>query len=162
MATRALPYAGAGRTHPAAAVSDASDSQRWALQLSAVLPALEALARFDARVAGALTAGPIDPRLPVVLHVCAEHADDVRLALDELRIPARTLQGRLHIPRSGALPLPGYSFLAGDREFVIWVFDPAHFRQRLRVGDEAEPAPRMKKRAIEARLVQLTGRTPAR
>lgn len=129
---------------------------RWLTQLRDAAQAMRALERFEPRLAGALTSAAIDAPTPVTLHLCAAHADEVRLRLDELKIPARSVETRLRIPRSGSLPLPGYSFLAGEQSYLLWVFDEASFRQRLRVGDETEPAPRWTLRAVERQIAALS------
>lgn len=130
----------------------------WLAQLRDVAQAMQALERFDPRLAGALTVAALDARAAVTLHLCAAHADDVRLRLDELKIPARSIETSLRVPRSASLPLPGYSFLAGGQSYVLWVFDEAAFRQRLRVGDETEPAPRWTLRAVERQIKSLQSR----
>ncbi len=112
-------------------------------QLSAALQAMTLLQRFDPRLAGALASGTADARLPIVLHVQAEHADDVARVLIEHDIPARMRETRLRFPRAAAQALPGVSFLAGDQEFLIWIFTEAQFRQRLPVGDESAPSTRL-------------------
>ena len=124
--------------------------------LEATLEAMKALAAFDPRLAGTLAEGVHDAQGPITLHVCAEHPDNVRLALDELNIPTRTVATRMHIPRGGSRPLPGLAFLAGSQEFVIWIFDDAAFRQRLRVGSEIEPSARLKRKAVEERMRAAT------
>lgn len=128
------------RARPAAAV----DSELGlSAQLSAALQAMTLLQGFDPRLAGALASGTADSRLPIVLHVQAEHADDVARVLIERDIPARMRETRLRFPRAAAQPLPGVSFLAGEQEFVIWIFTEAQFRQRLPVGDESAPSTRL-------------------
>lgn len=131
-------------------------SSALAGQLSAALQAMRLLRDFDPRLAGALAGGSADPRLPVLLHVRAEHADDVARALIQHDIPARMRQTRLHFPRAAAQPLPGVSFLAGEQEFVIWIFTEAQFRQRLRVGDESVASKRLAQAAVETWLTELT------
>ena len=112
-------------------------------QRSAARPAMTLLQRFDPRLAGALASGTADARLPIVLHVQAEHADDVARVLIEHDIPASMRETRLRFPRAAAQALPGVSFLAGDQEFLIWIFTEAQFRQRLPVGDESAPSTRL-------------------
>lgn len=136
-------------------MAEAPSNAQWAAQLRAALDAMLALQQFAPRVAGALVHGRLEKHQPLVLHLCAEHADQVRAVLDQLGIPARTLQSRLRVPRDVSRALPGFGFLAGAYEFVIWVFDEGSFRQRLRVGDETEPAARMTRRALEDRLRSL-------
>jgi hypothetical protein len=125
-------------------------------QLHAALQAMELLQAFAPRLAGALASGTADPRLPIVLHVRAGHADDVHHLLDEHRIPVRMRQTRMYPPRAPAEPLPGISFLAGDQEFLIWIFTEAQFRQRVRIGDESAASPRMTRAAVERALARLT------
>lgn len=112
-------------------------------QLEGALQAMNLLQRFDPRLAGPLVAGIADAQAAVVLHVCADHVDEVHHALADHGIPTRTIQTRLHIPREGTQALPGIAFLAGDQAFRILVFSEAQFRQRLRVGDEPEPSKRL-------------------
>lgn len=130
----------------------------WLAQLRDAAQAMRALERFEPRLAGALTTAALDARGAVTLHLCAAHADDVRLRLDELKIPARSIETRLRVPRSASLALPGYSFLAGELSYILWVFDEAAFRQRLRVGDDIEPAPRWTLRAVERQIQALQSR----
>ena len=117
-------------------------------QLGDALQAMHLLQPFDPRLTGSLTAGIADPQQAIVLHVRAEHADDVRKALDEHAIPVRMRQTKLHFPRAATQALPGMSFIAGQQEFVIWVFSEAQFRQRLRVGTDPEPAQRLTTTAV--------------
>jgi len=124
-------------------------------QLRAALQAMALLQRFDPRLAGALAHGTADARLPIVLHVQAEHADDVARLLIEHDIPARMRETRLRFPRAAAQALPGASFLAGEQEFVIWIFTEAQFRQRLPVGDESLASRRLARVAVEAWLASL-------
>lgn len=112
-------------------------------QLQSALQGMTLLQRFHPRLAGALATGTADPRLPIVLHVQAEHADDVARVLIEHDIPVRMRETRLRTPRAAAQALPGVSFLAGDQEFLIWIFTEAQFRQRLCVGDESMPSKRL-------------------
>jgi len=118
-------------------------------QLGDALQAMHVLHRFDPRLTGSLAAGIADRQQAIVLHVRAEHADDVRMALDEHAIPVRMLQTKLHFPRAATQALPGLSFIAGQQEFVIWVFSEAQFRQRLRVGTDPEPAYRLSYAAVQ-------------
>lgn len=124
-------------------------------QLDGALQAMTLLQPFDPRLAGPLVTGIADPSLPVVLHVRAEHVDEVHHALAVHGIPTRTFETRLHIPREGAQPLPGIGFLAGEQEFRILVFSEAQFRQRLRVGDEPEPSKRVGLAAVRRWLENL-------
>lgn len=128
-----------GSGAPEAAAADAA-LQR---QLGAALQAMGLLQAFHPRLAGALASGTADVRLPIVLHVQAEHADEVARVLIEHDIPARMRETRLRFPRAAAQPLPGVSFLAGEQEFLIWIFTEAQFRQRLPVGDESVPSTRL-------------------
>ena len=117
-------------------------------QLRAALQAMTLLQPFEVRLAGPLAAGTADRRLPIVLHLQADHADEVRHFFDARQIPTRMLETRLRFPRAPAQPLPGIGFLAGDQEFLIWIFSEAQFRQRLRVGDESEPSRRLTLAAV--------------
>lgn len=121
-------------------------------QLSAALQAMSLLQDFDPRLAGTLASGTADPRLPIVLHVKAEHADDVARVLIEHDIPARMRETRMRFPRAAAQPLPGVSFLAGGQEFVIWIFTEAQFRQRVPVGEESVPSTRLTPAATQQLL----------
>ncbi len=141
---------------PGAPGLSASSPAATAQQLRAALQAMQVLQPFAPRVAGALAEGTADPRLPIVLHVVAEHADDVQRLLVEREIPARMRQTRMYPPRAPALALPGVSFLAGDQEFLIWIFTEAQFRQRVRIGNESVASPRMTRAAVEAWLAKLT------
>jgi hypothetical protein len=125
-------------------------------QLSAALQAMTLLRRFEPRLAGALANGAADPRLPIVLHLRAEHADEVARVLIEHDIPVRTRETRLRVPRAAAQPLPGVSFLAGTQEFLIWIFTEAQFRQRVRIGDEGVPSGRLARPAVESWHASLT------
>lgn len=124
-------------------------------QLGDALQAMELLAAFSPRLAGPLAAGHADLRLPLVIHVCAEHPDDVHHTLAARNIPTRTFATRLHVPREGAATLPGIGFYAGGQELRILVFSEAQFRQRLRVGDETEPSPRLAPARVRALLATL-------
>lgn len=124
-------------------------------QLDGALQAMTLLQRFDPRLAGPLVAGIVDAQSPVVVHVCADHVDEVLHALADHGVPTRTIQTRLHIPREGAQPLPGIAFLAGEQEFRILVFNEAQFRQRLRVGDDPEPSKRLGLAAVRRWLDSL-------
>lgn len=124
--------------------------------LGAALQAMNLLRRFEPRLAGGLANGTADPRLPIVLHVRAEHADDVARTLIEHDIPARMRETRLRFPRAAAQPLPGVSFLAGEQEFLIWIFTEAQFRQRLPVGDESVASKRLAQAAVEAWRAEKT------
>ena len=137
------------RARPQPAVDSGS---ALSAQLSAALQAMTLLQRFDPRLAGALASGTADARLPIVLHVQAEHADDVARVLIEHDIPARMRETRLRFPRAAAQALPGVSFLAGDQEFLIWIFTEAQFRQRLPVGDESAPSTRLTLAATRQQL----------
>ena len=130
-----------------------------AAQLAEALPALELLARFDARLAGALTEGPVDARDAIVLHVLSEHPDHVLHHLQEAGIPARIIQSRLHRPREASTALPGAGFYAGEREFRVWIFDEASARQRLRVGNEAAPSRRLTAKAVRALIAAAQPRS---
>jgi hypothetical protein len=125
-------------------------------QLRAALQAMELLQAFAPRLAGALASGTADPRLPIVLHLRAGHADDVQRLLDEHGIPVRMRQTRMNPPRAPAELLPGVSFLAGEQEFLIWIFTEAQFRQRVRIGDESAASPRMTRSAVERWLASET------
>lgn len=125
-----------------------------AAQMRMALQAMRLLSAFDPRLAGPLAEMAPTPRSPIILHVQADHSDDVRMFLDEQRIPSRMLQTRLHTPRSASQALPGLGFLAGDQEIVVWIFSPAQFRQRLRVGDESTPSTRLSVTAVERLLTQ--------
>ena len=131
------------------------------LQLSAALQAMILLQNFDPRLAGPLADGTADPRLPIVLHVQAEHADDVARTLVERDIPARMRETRLRTPRAAAQVLPGVSFLAGEQEFCIWIFTEAQFRQRLPVGDESVASRRLARAMVESWLASLTASSDA-
>lgn len=116
---------------------------------------MQLLAPFGPRLAGPLAELTADPRLAIVLHVQAEHSDDVRMYLDERRIPTRTLQTRLRIPRGISQTLPGVGFYAGEQEFLVWIFTQEQFRQRLRVGDESSPSTRLNQSAVQRKLAEL-------
>ena len=137
------------RARPQAAVDSGTALSE---QLGAALQAMTLLQGFDPRLAGALASGTADRRLPIVLHVRAEHSDDVARVLIEHDIPARMRETRLRFPRAAAQPLPGVSFLAGEQEFVIWIFTEAQFRQRLPVGDESAPSTRLTLAATRQQL----------
>lgn len=124
-------------------------------QLQTAHEAMQVLARFEPRLAGPLAELAADARLPIVLHVQADHLDDVIMHLDERQIPARSLETRLHIPRSASQTLPGLSFIAGAQEILVWVFTPAQFRQRLRVGSESAPSQRLSLQALRKELENL-------
>ncbi len=121
-------------------------------QLEESLPALELLAGFDARLAGALVESAVGPHDPIVLHVLSHDPDQVHHQLRAAGIPARTIETRLHRPRAASTRLPGAGFYAGNREFQVWIFDEASWRQRLRVGKEAAPSRRLTLKAIRALL----------
>jgi hypothetical protein len=131
------------------------DSAFAAAQIQTALQAMRLLRAFDPRLAGPLAEMAPASKSPIILHVQADHSDDVRMYLDEQRIPARMLQTRLHTPRSASQPLPGLGFLAGDQEIVVWIFSLAQFRQRLRVGDESVPSQRLSTTAVERLLARL-------
>lgn len=133
-----------------------SGSRALAAQLADALQAMDLLADYSPRLAGALAAGHADARLPVVLHVCAGHVDEVHHALAARGIPTRTFATRLHVPREGTETLPGIGFYAGAQEFRILVFSEAQFRQRLRVGDETEPSPRLPPAKVRTLLAAAT------
>lgn len=128
-------------------------------QLAEALPALEALAPFDARLAGSLPDAAIGPHEAIVLHVCSEHPDHVHHHLRQAGIPVRLIETRLHRPRSAAMRLPGMSFYAGDREFRVWIFDEASWRQRLRTGEEAAPSRRLTLKALRALIASAQPRS---
>jgi hypothetical protein len=123
-----------------------------AAQLRAALQAMQLLQPFAPRLAGALADGTADPRLPIVLHLQAEHADDVLRFLAEHGIPARMRETRMYLPRAPAQTLPGVGFLAGDQEFQIWIFTEGQFRQRARIGDESIASRRLTRATVEAWL----------
>ncbi len=125
-------------------------------QLRDALQAMTLLQRFQPRLAGALADGAVDPRLPIVLHVMAEHADDVQHLLVEHGIPARMRETRMYLPRAPTQALPGVSFLAGDQEFQIWIFTEGQFRQRARIGDESVASRRLTQAAVERWLASET------
>jgi hypothetical protein len=133
----------------------ASSPAATARQLRDALQAMELLQAFAPRLAGALASGIADPKLPIILHVVAEHADDIQRLLADRRIPARMRETRMFPPRAPALALPGVSFLAGDQEFLIWIFSEAQFRQRVRIGDESVASPRMTRSTVERALASL-------
>jgi hypothetical protein len=132
-----------------------TDPGLLAQQLQTALDAMQMLARFEPRLTGPLAELVADVRLPIVLHVQADHGDDVRMHLDEQQIPARSLETRLHIPRGASQTLPGLGFIAGDQEILVWVFTPAQFRQRLRVGRESAPSQRLNLQALRKQLEDL-------
>lgn len=140
---------------PEAAGADAALDR----QLQAAQQAMTLLQRFDPRLAGPLASGTADPRLPIVLHVQAEHADEVARALIECEIPARMRETRLRFPRAAAQPLPGVSFLAGAQEFVIWIFTEAQFRQRLPIGDESIASPRLSRAQVDRWVASMAVRS---
>lgn len=125
-------------------------------QLQDALQAMTLLQAFEPRLAGALADGSAGPGLPIVLHVRADHADDVQRLLAEHGIPARMRETRMYPPRAPSQALPGASFLAGEQEIVIWIFSEGQFRQRLRIGDESIASPRMTRAAVERALASLT------
>lgn len=125
-------------------------------QLQMALNAMQLLAPFKPRLAGPLAELTADARLSIVLHIQADHSDDVRMFLDEQRIPVRMLETRLRVPRSASQTLPGLGFLAGEQDIVLWIFTPAQFRQRLRVGDESSPSTRLNTKAVQQQLMELT------
>jgi len=126
-------------------------------QLEAALQAMTLLANYSPRLAGLLATGHAERRLPVVLHLCAEHVDEVHRTLVARDIPVRTFATRLHIPREGAQVLPGIGFFAGAQEFRLLVFSESQFRQRLCVGAETEPSTRLP----EAKVREWIARLPA-
>jgi hypothetical protein len=128
-------------------------------QLAEALPALEALAPFDARLAGTLATAAIGAHDAIVLHVCSEHPDHVHRYLQEAGIPVRCIETLLHRPRSPATRLPGVSFYAGDREFRVWIFDEGSWRQRLRIGAEAAPSRRLTAKALRALIAAAQPRS---
>lgn len=125
-------------------------------QLQDALQAMALLQPFDPRLAGALAAGTADPRLPIVLHVQADHADDVQHLLAGRGIPARMRETRMYPPRAATQPLPGVSFMAGEQEILIWIFTEAQFRQRVRIGDDSAASQRMTRAAVERALASLS------
>jgi hypothetical protein len=127
-------------------------------QLAEALPALETLAPFDPRLAGALVEGAVGTNEPFVLHVLSEHPDHVHHFLREAGIPARTIETRLHRTRAPSTRLPGAGFYAGSREFRVWIFDEGSWRQRLRVGSEAAPSRRLTLKAVRALLADAQPR----
>ena len=124
-------------------------------QLQTALEAMQMLARFEPRLTGPLAEWTADPRLPIVLHVQADHSDDVRMYLDEQQIPTRSMETRLHIPRSASQNLPGLGFIAGAQEILVWIFTPAQFRQRLRVRSESAPSQRLNLQSVRKQLESL-------
>lgn len=124
-------------------------------QLGDALQAMTLLAEFSPRLAGPLAAGHAERRLPVVLHLCAGHVDEVHQALAARGIPARTFSTRLHIPRGGTEALPGLGFYAGAQEFRLLVFSESQFRQRLRVGDEPAASLRLSEGKVREWIASL-------
>jgi hypothetical protein len=51
------------------------------------------------------------------------------------------------------------SFYAGDREFRVWIFDEASWRQRLRTGEEAAPSRRLTLKALRALIASAQPRS---
>lgn len=128
-------------------------------QLAEAVPALEALAAFDARLAGTLADVALGPHEAIVLHVRSEHPDHVHRHLHEAGIPVRLIETRLHWPRNATTRLPGISFYAGDREFRVWIFDEASWRQRLRTSEEAAPSRRLTLKALRALIASAQPRS---
>jgi hypothetical protein len=93
-------------------------------RLNAAIEAMEALQAFEPRLFGALAEDIATPNADIQIEVIAEHLDDLRQALGEMRIPAEQMQtlknGYLH---------QWFEFRAGAFSFQVHVQDPHQRRQ---------------------------------
>lgn len=130
--------------------SDPTETLRT--RLLAAFDALQALAPFEGRLAGALAADALQQHDPVVLHLSAEHPDQIAAHLSALGIPIRHLSGKLHVPRGPGRSVHGFGFVAGSLAFEVWVLAPSDYRQRLRVASESSDLPRLSLAALRRRV----------
>lgn len=93
------------------------------------LEAMRFFADFDPRLAGAVLSGTVTPSSEIELHLAADHPEQIALRLQEHRIPHDQRERRLRFGGERQLPVPAFSFRAGDAVVEVLVFTPAAMRE---------------------------------
>jgi hypothetical protein len=88
------------------------------------LSAMQALAAFEPRLAGAVWEGWADAHSPIQLHLSADRPELVAQALIDLNIPYREQVARLRFDRVRREELPMLSFLAGGDAVELVILPP--------------------------------------
>ncbi len=117
----------------------------------AALRALDFLAPFSPRLAGAVLDGTADANAPVQLHLHVDDADAVPRFLEEHRIPAEARMRRLRLDRQRSEDFPVWLFSAEELTFDLTVLPHDTLRQAPLSGVDEKPM----KRASAQQLRQL-------
>lgn len=134
-----------------------ADPGRLRRQRQAALDAMDHFAGFDPRLAGPVLDGSAGADDAVVLHLHAEHADDVAHLLSDRSAPARQQTRRIRLAAGGDTDVPCWEVMAGDQAFELWVLPPSAARlpPREPLGGGALP------RASRAAVARLLDEDPA-
>jgi hypothetical protein len=121
------------------------------LRLEAIA-AMQALARFQPRLVGAVLDGSADETDPVCLHLFADCAEEVAFSLIERRIPWQDEQTTRTLADGQRLVVPVFRFYAGTTEFRLLVLPWHALRQPPLDPSSQKPAARATVQRVQALL----------
>ncbi|MCB1746222.1 MAG: hypothetical protein H6977_12150 [Gammaproteobacteria bacterium] len=102
---------------------------RLARLRGAALRALEALARFDARLVGPVWYGTATASTPITLHLASDEPEAVTRFLLERRIPYHLVDRHCRFPRGDAADMPCFEVEIAGEAFDLVVFPTAGSRR---------------------------------
>lgn len=131
-----------------------SDSQPQILQQlrQSALQAMELLTAFRPCLVGPVLNGTADQHSPIYLHLFADTAEEVLIALMERQIPFEQGERRVRYSNGTVESRPRFSFIAGEHEIQLTVF-PTHERSRAPLSPvDGRPMQRAERAQLERLL----------
>lgn len=135
----------------------AGEQSRLLLELrAAASEAMAFFAVFRPRLVGAVLEGTADRHSAVCLHLFADTPEEIKLFLDEQRIPYNETQRRLRFAGSGETFKPVFQFQAGDAVMDLTVFATVELKEAPLSQTDGKPMRRANRAAVEALLQART------
>lgn len=94
------------------------------------LSAMKMLEHYQPYLAGAVLEGTATSNSPIEIHVFADSAKDILFLLMERKIPYETLEQKFRFNKNDTLMIPAISFIAGDFQIKISIFDHKNLYQK--------------------------------
>jgi len=116
------------------------------------LAAMDALSQFDPRLVGAVLSGTAHADSEVQLHLFADTAESVAIALMERDIPFTSAQREFRYTAERSVTYPAFSFMAGEVRMEVVVFPPEAVRQAPLSAVDGKPMKRARASEVRALL----------
>jgi hypothetical protein len=130
-----------------------ADRARDLSRLRTAAQAMRQFAAFSPRLVGALLRGSGHANAPIELHVFSDDVEAVALTLLDAGIPYRADERRLRM-RERSMPIPVFSFVAGDAAIDMLVFPYDGLRQAPPSPVDGRPMSRATLAEVVTRLEQ--------